>query len=33
MIAMKMANEDMVYFCEPDPGFPELHLGTFTTVY
>jgi hypothetical protein len=33
MIAVEMADEDMIYFCEPGPGFSELHLGTFTTVY
>jgi hypothetical protein len=33
MIAMDMADEDMVYFSESDFISPELHLGTFTAVY
>jgi hypothetical protein len=33
MVAMEMADEDMVYFGESDPVFSELHLGAFTTVY
>src|SRR5664280_2391881 len=33
MIAVKMAYEDMVYFCEPYPGLPELHLSPFSAIY
>jgi hypothetical protein len=33
MIAMQMADEDMIYFCEPGFGFSKLHLGTFSAVY
>jgi hypothetical protein len=33
MIAMKVADKDMVYLAKPDTAFPELHLGSFPTIY
>jgi hypothetical protein len=33
MIAMEVADEDMVYFPETDPVPAELHLGSFAAVY
>jgi hypothetical protein len=32
MIAMKVADEYVIDPAETYPGFPELHLGTFSAV-
>jgi hypothetical protein len=32
MVAMQMANKDIIDLPEFDPAFPELHLCSFTTV-
>jgi hypothetical protein len=33
MVAMEVAYKYMIDFSKPDVAFPELHLGSFTTVY
>jgi hypothetical protein len=32
MVAMKMADKDIIDLSEPDPAFPELHLGSLAAV-
>jgi hypothetical protein len=32
MVAMQVADENVIYLTEPDTGLPELHLRSFAAI-